>query len=94
MNPDDLSEFKTSNVLRKRLAKLMAHGYSRNTRLENFHSGIYPSSKTGDYSDVKVVSLDAMWHAYRASPFMAQNCDLVPTSVVRAFSIFASGAIL
>jgi hypothetical protein len=88
MNPDDLSEFKTKDVLRKRLAKLMAHDCFRNTRLEDFHSGIYPSSKTGDYPDVKVVSLDAMWHAYRASPFVAQNCDLVPTSVVQALLNF------
>ena len=56
MNPDDLSEFKTKDVLRKRLAKLMAHDCFRNTRLDDFHSGKYPSSKTGDYSDVKVVS--------------------------------------
>ncbi|UTU07743.1 hypothetical protein CcrC1_gp059c [Caulobacter phage C1] len=28
----------------------------RNTQLEDLHAGIFPSSKTGDYSDVKVVS--------------------------------------
>jgi len=28
----------------------------RNTELENLHAGITPSSKTGDYSDVKVVT--------------------------------------
>jgi hypothetical protein len=33
----------------------MAHDCFRNTKLEDFHSGKYPSSKTGDYSDVKVV---------------------------------------
>jgi len=88
MNPDDLSEFKTSDVLRKRLARPMTHDCFRNTRLEDFHSGIYPSSKTGDYSDVNVVSLDAMWHAYRAFPFVAKNCGLVPTSVVQALLNF------
>ena len=28
----------------------------RNTELENLHTGITPSSKTGDFSDVKVVT--------------------------------------
>ncbi|MGC4251407.1 MAG: hypothetical protein QM605_08075 [Sphingobium sp.] len=28
----------------------------RNTGLEDLHAGIFPSSKTGDYSDVKIVS--------------------------------------
>jgi hypothetical protein len=28
----------------------------RNTDLEDLHAGIFPSSKTGDYSDVKIVS--------------------------------------
>lgn len=37
-------------------AKLIAAVCVRNTFLEDLHSGTYPSSKTGDYSDVKVVS--------------------------------------
>ena len=41
---------------RNRLAKLMAHDCFRNTKLEDFHSGKYLSSKTGDHCDVKVVS--------------------------------------
>ena len=28
----------------------------RNTQLENFHAGTFPSSKSGNYDDVKVVS--------------------------------------
>jgi hypothetical protein len=28
----------------------------RDSELENLHSGVFPSSKTGDFSDVKVVS--------------------------------------
>ena len=56
MDFDSLNEIQHNEALRKRLAKLMAHDCFRNTKLEDFHSGKYPSSKTGDYSDVKVVS--------------------------------------
>ena len=56
MDFDSLNEIQHNEALRKRLAKLMAHDCFRNTRLEDFHSGTYPSSKTGDYADVKVVS--------------------------------------
>ncbi|UTC28894.1 hypothetical protein MARCHEWKA_03820 [Brevundimonas phage vB_BpoS-Marchewka] len=34
----------------------LAHTCVRNTFLEDLHAGITPSSKTGDYSDVKVVT--------------------------------------
>jgi hypothetical protein len=38
-------------------ARKIAHDAVRNnTSLEGLHSGITPSSKTGDYSDVKVVT--------------------------------------
>jgi hypothetical protein len=40
----------------ERLAKCLALLCVRNTFLEDLHAGISPSSKTGDYSDVKVVS--------------------------------------
>jgi hypothetical protein len=43
-------------VVRKRLAKAMARDCFRNTALEDFHAGAFPSSRAGDYSDVKVVS--------------------------------------
>jgi hypothetical protein len=56
MNFDSLNEIQNNDALRKRLAKLMAHDCFPNTKLEDFHSGKYPSSKIGDYSDVKVVS--------------------------------------
>jgi hypothetical protein len=40
----------------KAIAKVITiHGY-RNSPIEGIHSGISPSSKTGDYSDVKVVT--------------------------------------
>ena len=39
------------------LAKLLAvMGVRNNTELENLHSGMSPSSETGDYSDITVVS--------------------------------------
>jgi hypothetical protein len=40
----------------KLLARLIALHGVRNTELENLHSGINPSSKTGDFSDVFVVT--------------------------------------
>jgi len=42
--------------LRKRLAKFMALQCFRNTELETLHAGRVPASRTGDYTDVKVVS--------------------------------------
>ncbi len=38
------------------LAKMLAAICVRNTYLEDLHAGTTPSSKTGDYSDVKVVT--------------------------------------
>ena len=43
-------------VLLKRLAKLIVQQCFRNTVLEDYHAGIVPASKTGDYSDVVVKS--------------------------------------
>ena len=51
-----LSELATNELVRKRLAKLMALECFRNSGLEDLHAGIYPSSQSGDYSDVKVVT--------------------------------------
>jgi ligand-binding SRPBCC domain-containing protein len=42
--------------LRKRLAKFVASQCFRNTVLEDLHAGVSPDSKTGDYTDVKVIS--------------------------------------
>jgi hypothetical protein len=63
MDFDSLNEIQHNEAVRKRLAKLVAHDCFRNTKLEDFHSGKYPSSKTGDYSDVKVVSPRARGNA-------------------------------
>ncbi len=46
----------TDPVLLKRIAKFMAQQCFRNTELENLHCGKGPSSATGDYTDVKVVT--------------------------------------
>jgi len=56
MTPEQFAELKTNDALRKRLAKLMALQCFRNTKLEDFHAGTFPSSQSGDYSDVKIVS--------------------------------------
>ncbi len=40
----------------KTLSKILVLNCVRNTFLEDLHSGIFPDSKEGDYSDVKVVS--------------------------------------
>ena len=45
----------TDKTLAAALAKAIAALCVRNTFLEDLHSGTTPSSKTGDYSDVKVV---------------------------------------
>jgi hypothetical protein len=44
------------NKISSELAKSIAALCVRNTFLEDLHSGTTPASKTGDYSDVKVVT--------------------------------------
>ena len=56
MSKSALGEMATNELVRKRLAKLMALECFRNSKLEDLHAGIYPSSQRGDYSDVKVVT--------------------------------------
>jgi hypothetical protein len=48
--------FLNDEQMRKRLAKMIALQCFRNTKLEDLHAGISPSSKAGDYSDVSVES--------------------------------------
>lgn len=52
MNNDDQKQHAA------KLAKALAALCVRNTFLENLHAGKVPASKTGDYSDVKVVTPD------------------------------------
>ena len=40
----------------EKLAKMLAFHGVRNSALEVLHAGTFPSSQTGDYTDVKVVS--------------------------------------
>ena len=56
MEIEYLQELARNEMLLKRLAKFMACECFRNTKLEDFHAGTFPSSRSGDYSDVKVVS--------------------------------------
>jgi hypothetical protein len=56
MDIDHIRALQRNDIVRKRLAKLMALRCFRNTKLEDFHAGVFPSSETRDYSDVKVVS--------------------------------------
>jgi hypothetical protein len=56
MTFDQLAELKDNATLRKRLAKLMASQCFRNSMLEDFHAGTVPTSRSADYSDVKVVT--------------------------------------
>jgi hypothetical protein len=56
MDIKSFKEIQKNEVVRKRLAKAMARDCFRNTKLEDFHAGTFPSSEAGDYSDVKVIS--------------------------------------
>ncbi|HVR57214.1 MAG TPA: hypothetical protein VMT72_10345 [Pseudolabrys sp.] len=56
MTPDQLIELKSNPKFRAHLVKFVALHCFRNTKLENLHAGKSPSSRTGDYSDVKVVT--------------------------------------
>lgn len=49
-------ELLKNRKIRQRLAKALVLSCFRNTFLEELHCGTTPSSKAGDYSDVKVVS--------------------------------------
>jgi hypothetical protein len=46
----------TDRLLAGQLAKSIAALCVRNTFLEDLHSGTTPSSKSGDYADVKVIT--------------------------------------
>jgi hypothetical protein len=57
MDPKSFKELQSDETLRRRLAKSAAFKMFRSSeKLENLHEGIYPSSETGDYSDVKIIS--------------------------------------
>lgn len=47
---------ESDNLITSQLAKAITALCVRNTFLEELHAGTTPASKTGDYSDVKVVT--------------------------------------
>lgn len=49
---------KTEQRMAANLAKMMAMHCVRNTRLEGLHEGRVPVSRTGDFSDLKVVDAE------------------------------------
>ena len=49
---------KDEQTIAAKIAKIMAMLCVRNTRLEALHAGRVPVSKTGDFSDVKVIDAD------------------------------------
>ena len=53
---NEVRAFITDPVLQQRLAKYMVLQCFRNSMLEDLHTGISPSSASGDYSDVTVSS--------------------------------------
>lgn len=56
MNGKQAKELRSNPELLKRLAKYVALYSFRNTKLESLHAGTSPDSKSGDFSDVAVVS--------------------------------------
>jgi hypothetical protein len=77
-----LSELATSEVVMKRLAKFMAVECFRNSKLEDLHAGIYPSSQIGNYSDVKVVTPYGEISWERLGRFSDDEMKVLMTDVV------------
>lgn len=50
--------FNIEKTLAARLAKMLAAMCVRHTGIEEIHAGIEPVSKTGNYSDVKVIDAE------------------------------------
>lgn len=50
--------FNLDKSLSSRLAKMLAAMCVRHTGIEEIHAGVEPVSKTGDYSDVKVIDAE------------------------------------
>lgn len=49
---------KNTKSIYARLAKVLTSACVRNTQLEDIHAGRTPVTKTGDYSDVKIIDAD------------------------------------
>jgi hypothetical protein len=50
MKPEHIKDLQSNEVVRKRLAKVMAKRCFWDTNLEDLHPGQYPGSKASDYS--------------------------------------------
>ncbi len=55
MDREDQDTIKTTEILKTQALNMAMHCV-RNTVLEDYHAGIVPKSKTGDYTDVKVIT--------------------------------------
>ena len=82
--------FITDPVLQKRLAKYLVLQCFRNSRLEDLHAGISPSSACGDYSDVHVTSPYGSIPWAKASRFNDDEMkDLMVDVVNRTYASYA-----
>lgn len=59
MTPSQLAELKSNEVVRKRLAKRMAHDCFRNTKLEDLHAAGQISQ-----DEMKALMIDVVDHCY------------------------------
>jgi len=76
----------------KDLAKLIAvNGVRNNTELENLHAGISPYSKTGDYSDVKVVTPSGEIEWNRLSRISDKEMRSLMLSIEKAIEVTLRG---
>lgn len=91
MNGKQAKELHDSPELLRRLAKYI--NSFRNTELENLHAGTTPASKSGDFSDVKVVSPfgEILWpelSQFNDQEMKALMIDVVNHTYLVLFSIF------
>jgi len=61
MDKKSLEEIQDNELIKKRLAKLIAHDCFRNTELENFHAD--PDSRLSD-AEMKELMIDVVNHTY------------------------------
>ena len=99
MSPDNLRKLARSPTIRKRLAKFMAQQCFRNTEIENIHAGLVPSSSTGDFSDVKVVTPfgEIAWNELSRisqEEMKALNIECVDKCYTFLSALFANGDLL
>src|SRR5882762_874807 len=71
-----------------KVAKMLAFYCVRNSSLEHLHVGVFPSSQTGDYRDVRVVSPygEIAWH--RLSRISDEEMKLLMEEIVNRLYTF------